>query len=85
MKIPGDKNERWVSLSLHMAGSDVAMLAHKRLWSPRWLQFARVQSDRRHLSQSLWPLLTSGTGSRLSETGLNADMGRALAWDWSPL
>lgn len=21
----------------------------------------------------------------LSETGLNADMGRALAWDWSPL
>lgn len=39
-KIPGDKNERWVPLALHIAGSDVAMLAHKRLRSPRWLQFA---------------------------------------------
>lgn len=85
MKIPGDKNERWVPLSLHMVGSDVAMLAHTRLWSPRWLQFAWAQSDRRHLSQSLWPLLTSGTGSGLSETGLNADMGRAVTGDWSSL
>lgn len=75
----GQKMKRWVPVSSVMAGSDVAMLAPMILCPPRWLQFAWSQSDRRHLSQSLWPSLTSGTGSRLCGTELNADMGRALA------
>lgn len=52
-KYQGTKMKRWVHSSLHMAGSDVAMLEHTRPCSPRWLQFAWPQSDHRHLSQSV--------------------------------
>lgn len=40
MELPGDRSEASAPSSLHMAGSDVAMLARASLWSPGRLQFA---------------------------------------------
>lgn len=36
-KYQGTKMKRWIPSSLHMAGSDVAMLTHMRPCFPRWL------------------------------------------------